>query len=1080
MNFFSNILKLDFKKNNLIEGLTDESIPLYVYNLFKHNNNGILIVTSTLYEANKLYNLLSGYTKDVLFFPVDEFITQMIAHISPEQKSIRLSTINELITDSNKIVVTHLLGYIKYLPNKKQNENNVLKIQTNKTLVRETLIENLIDIGYEKTSLVSKTGEFANRGFILDIFPINEENPIRIEFFDDEIERISYFDVNTQLSLKNINSIDIYNFNENSINIKNNSYLLEYINNPTTVFVDYPQIKNNYQNLNNEIYEYNLRNQINKKYMFEFEEIISKENKYILKTDNIIKDLEHESKINIKISSINPYLSNVEEIKNSIEDYIKKNKTVILCFSTELQIKNFYNKIYDKAIITNENKIYTNKINLIKKNIVNGFIYNDIVVITDTDLFGIKEEIKYKSKYKYGTKIKDINKLSIDDYVVHTIHGIGIYKGLTTINKLGVLKDYLKIIYKDNDILYVPVEKISMISKYSDGGSIVPKISALGGKDWEKLKNKAKNRIQINASELLKLYANREMAVGYAFGKDNEDQYLFEKEFIYNPTVDQLISIKQIKEDMESKKPMDRLLCGDVGFGKTEVAFRAAFKAINDGKQVAYLCPTTILSSQHYKNSLERFRNFPINISLLNRFVSSANTNKIINNLKEGKIDFIIGTHKLLGKDIIFKDLGLLIIDEEQRFGVRQKEKIKSLKNNIDVLSLSATPIPRSLQMSVSGIRSLSLIETPPMDRYPIQTYVLEENNYIIKDAIYKEITRGGQVFILYNNVEKIEQKSNEIKSLVKEARVTYIHGKMNSVQIESVMTKFIGGVYDVLVCTTIIETGIDIVKANTLIVLDADRFGLSQLYQIRGRIGRGNLVAYSYLMYKKDKVITEVAQKRLEAIKEFTSLGSGFKLAMRDLSIRGAGDLLGSDQAGFIDAIGIELYLKMLNEEIKKLKGIKIEEEIEEKPLIDINTHIKDEYVSDSNIKIEIHNLINTIDSYEKLLDIKYEIEDRFGKIDNDILIYMYQEWLEKISNNIGIEKFVQKKEKIEVIFSKELSIKVDGEKLFYKAYSINKKFKLEYKNDKIIVILNILYLDKHWIYYLIDLLSSYEYYLK
>ena len=527
---------------------------------------------------------------------------------------------------------------------------------------------------------------------------------------------------------------------------------------------------------------------------------------------------------------------------------------------------------------------------------------------------------------------------------------------------------------------------------------------------------------------------------------------------------------------MEDPHPMDRLLCGDVGFGKTEVAFRAMMKAVLSGKQVAFLCPTTILSSQHYSNAIERFKSFAVNIVLLNRFTTFKKTKEILAGLKEGTIDIVIGTHRILSDDVKFKDLGLLVIDEEQRFGVKHKEKIKQYKNNIDVLTLSATPIPRTLQMSMAGVRSLSLIETAPTNRYPVQTYVLAENKEVIRDAIYKELSRQGQVFILYNHIDDMDKKQAELERLVPDAKIITAHGRMDKTEIEDVMMKFINKEYDVLLCTTIIETGIDIPNVNTLIIIDADRFGLSQLYQIRGRVGRSERIAYCYLMYDKHKILSEVATKRLKVIKEFTELGSGFAIAMRDLSIRGAGDILGSEQAGFVDSVGIELYLNMLNEEISKLKGEKVETEDNEtsQPLVDVETSIKDNYVYDDELKIEIHKKINSIDSKDKLDQVRRELEDRFGTIDQEMLVYMHEEYFEKLAHSLGINKIKQTKNFIEVELSKELTQLIDGEILFEKVTAISRMFRFTMRFGRLSIILDTIKLEKHFIYYLIDLMEA------
>jgi len=596
--------------------------------------------------------------------------------------------------------------------------------------------------------------------------------------------------------------------------------------------------------------------------------------------------------------------------------------------------------------------------------------------------------------------------------------------------------------------------------------------------DWKKTKARVRKRVADMADKLLKLYAERESRKGFAFSEDSSLQIEFENDCSFDLTTDQSVAVKQIKEDMQKPLPMDRLLCGDVGFGKTEVAFRAIAKAVIDSKQVLFLCPTTILSNQHYENAIKRFENFPVNIAILNRFTSPKEVKRIREGLSTGTIDIVFGTHRLLSDDIKPKDLGLLVIDEEQRFGVLHKEKIKSYKTNVDVLTLTATPIPRTLQMSMVGIRSLSLIETPPVDRYPIQTYVVEENKGLIKDAIYKELSRNGQTFVLFNSVEKIENKVNEIRTLVPDARISYAHGRMTKKELENKMISFINKEFDVLVCTTIIETGIDIPNANTLIILDADRFGLSQLYQIRGRVGRSNKFAYAYLMYQPSKVLTESATKRLNVIKEFTELGSGFSIATRDLSIRGAGDILGSEQAGFIDTVGIDLYLKMLDQEISIRKGeeVDLEDEESSQPVLNVNTHIEDNYVEDESLKIEIHRKINEIDSKEKLEIIKNELEDRFGKLNENMITYMYEEWFEKQIELIGLKNVNETKNYIELVFPESVVKKIDTEDLFVKSYKISTMFRFKSKGSNLLIILDTIRLEKHPLLYLTELLDYIE----
>ena len=761
-------------------------------------------------------------------------------------------------------------------------------------------------------------------------------------------------------------------------------------------------------------------------------------------------------------------------MKSFINEHINNNKTVIICVSKQKK-KSILKNLNMKIAETTLTNIELGKVNLVINDLNEGFIYNNFVILTGNELFIESTKTKsYRTKFKYGSKIKDINNLEVGDYVVHNAHGIGIYNGIKVLTTVGISKDYIEVLYSGKDKLYIPVEKIDLLYKYVGKEGMIPKVNKMDGIDWKKTKQRVKQKVADMADKLLKLYAERELRKGYAFSKDSKIVEDFESDCAFNLTQDQQTAVNQIKEDMEKNLPMDRLLCGDVGFGKTEVAFRAVMKAIVDSKQVLFLCPTTILSNQHYENAIKRFENFPVNIALLNRFTSKKETTKILEGLKNGTIDLVFGTHRLLSDDIKPNNLGLLIVDEEQRFGVLHKEKIKQYKTNVDVLTLTATPIPRTLQMTMVGMRSLSLIETPPVDRYPIQTYVVEENKQLIKDAIYKEISRNGQVFILFNSVEKIESKLVEISNLVPDARITYAHGQMTKNELENKMFDFINHEYDVLLCTTIIETGIDIPNVNTLIILNADRFGLSQLYQIRGRVGRSNKFAYAYLMYQPHKMLTETAVKRLNVIKEFTELGSGFSIATRDLSIRGAGDILGSEQAGFIDTVGIDLYLKMLDKEISKRKGITVEEDDENaKPLISVTTHIKDSYVDDENLKIEIHRKINSIDKKEKLDEVKKEIEDRFGKVDKDIIIYMYEELFEKQATKIGIKSVIETRNYIELCFPENVVKEIDAEKLFMESFKISSMFRFKSRGSNLLVILDTVKLENHSLFYLTDLLE-------
>ena len=1078
-------------KNITLSGLTDEVFCRYINTVFKENNDSILIVTSSLFEANMLFGILSNYNDNVYLFPMDDFLTSEAIAISPDLLVNRLETLNEIVKNKKEIVVTNLMGYLRYLPEVKVYKDNILRIKLNDEVSQEDLIKTLINIGYKRESLATKTGEFSSRGFIIDVFPLESEHPVRFEFFGDTIDSIREFDEETQSSISKIDSVSIYPYSEFIVDkeldvVRNRKYLkdytkvvsiLDYLDDPIVFYKDQSSLKVSFENIMNETFEYRCEKDkdYTGNYMFDLRELNPSKLNYYLAVDNLTLEKDFTN-YQLNAREIPSFHENIEAINRFIKEQLVLNKYVLV-YLKEIQIKNFVSALESSYVLTDEDNIKHGVVNIINKSISKGFIYDNYVVITENELFNYTSvNKKYKTKFKYASKIKDINKLNVGDYVVHVVNGIGIYNGIKTLKHGELLKDYIEVIYANNDKLYIPVEKIDLLSKYSGNEGAVPNVNKLGGSDWNKVKSRVKERIHDIADKLLRIYAERQLKDGFAFSPDTELQERFDNSFEYVETKDQLIAINQIKEDMESIHPMDRLLCGDVGYGKTEVAFRAIFKAILDSKQVLYLCPTTILSNQQYQNALVRFRDFPVNIGLLNRFTTPKEKKRIVDGLKDGTIDLVFGTHRLLSDDIKPKDLGLLVIDEEQRFGVTHKEKIKEYKTNVDVLTLTATPIPRTLQMSMIGIRSLSLIETPPVDRYPIQTYVIEENKQIIKDAVYKELSRNGQVFILYNRIETIEKKVAEIQALIPEARIVFAHGRLTKEELEDRMLAFINHEYDILICTTIIETGIDIPNVNTLIILNAELFGLSQLYQIRGRVGRSNKIAYAYLMYSENKMLNDIAVKRLNAIKDFTELGSGFSIATRDLSIRGAGDILGSSQAGFIDSVGIDLYLKLLQDEIDRLKGITPKEEViqNEKPLLDVSTHISDKYTEDDNLKITIHREINTIDSYEKLEEVKKDLEDKYGKLDETVIIYMYEEWFEKLAKEYEIIEVRNTKNSIELVFSEDITNKIDGEKIFEEAFKISNMFRFKMIGKKLVLVLDTIKLEKHYIYYLVEILSK------
>ena len=1098
MNLFKDLISVDLKKDMGLYNMTDDFFGVYLKSIKDNYKKNILVVVDSLYEVNKLYNRINELDNTILLFPMDDFLTSEAIAVSPDLMIKRLETFNSIVENNdNKIIITNLMGYLRFLPKKEDYINSFIELKIGDTIKPNDLVNKLIKIGYKRDTIVNKTGEFGVRGFVVDIFSIDYENPVRIEFFDDEIESIRFFNPDTQKSISNSSSIIIKPFFEficNSSNIDDDHYgkqkylqiyqnvsnILDYLDDCITVFKDYNQLETSFKNILNEtmIYRNEKDKNFDLNYMFNLDDIKVLFPMYYCSINNLINNKLIRSSFDFNVKTISKFNEKPELINDFINNSINNKKTIIICVKG-YQKRNLLKYLNMKINETSLNNIKLKTVNIIDLIINQGFIYNDFIFLTASELFNINNmKKKYKTKYKYSSTISDVNKLNIGDYIVHNTHGIGRYNGIKTLSLNDITKDYLEILYQGTDKIYIPVEKIDLISKYSGREGMAPKINKLGGTDWIKTKNRVKSKINDMADQLIKLYAERESKKGFSFSKDCDMSIDFESAFPYELTKDQANAIKQIKEDMEKNTPMDRLLCGDVGFGKTEVAFVAAFKAVLDSKQVLFLCPTTILSNQHYKNALERFKEFPVNIALLNRFTSTKEVNRIIKGLKDGTIDMIIGTHRLLSDDVVLKDLGLLIIDEEQRFGVAHKEKIKQYKTNVDVLTLTATPIPRTLQMSLVGIRSLSLISTPPVNRYPVQTYVVEDNKQILKDAIYKELSRDGQVFILYNKVQSIDEFAYKIKNLVGDARIAIAHGQMNKNQLEDTIYNFVNGEYDILICTTIIETGIDIPNVNTLIVMDSDKFGLSQLYQIRGRVGRSDKFAYAYLMYQPYKILTENAVKRLNVIKEFTELGSGFSIATRDLSIRGAGDILGSEQAGFIDSVGIDLYLKMLNDEINhrnENNHIKDDDsDIETKPLLSVTTHISDNYVSEDDLKIEIHKKINSIDSLNSLNNVKNELEDRFGKISEDIIVYMYEEWFEKLAKKLQINKVRQTKNSIELIIEEKTLSRIDVEEIFVEAIHITQMFRFMSRGSNLVIVLDIIKLEKHPIYYLVDLLSK------
>ncbi len=1085
-----------------------------VSDFYKHDNT-IFVVYPNLYLAQKAYDELTLIVSDesVLFFPGDELIAEEILTMSGDFKYERINTIISLLDKTKKyIVIMNLNSAIKYELEPKKWIESIRTIRKDMDVEPNELCTYLTEIGYKATYTVTRTGEFSKRGEILDIYPLNYNAPLRLDFFDTTIETIKEFDIETQKSIKEVNSFSLipvfelfYNHNDLSSALKKVEEYKSSLNlslEESTKFdndINNLNLMNNLDNLNsyirffneskttifdfsdkNKIYLYDMSSLVsdNKKMISDLKEyyesvnlsnLFSLENYYPL--EELIKrsSVKCETVIEYFSKGLDPKLSQIEEMKG-IPEVIVKNvlelskNTLVLLINSELRLVRIKDILLENSIPYNS----VSRISDIKKDIVN-IIYKEsffnlslndkeITIINESRLFDNKYSFKrpkYKSVYKNTTKVSHYNELKLNDYVVHFDYGVGVYEGLQTLTNDNKLRDYLKIRYEDGS-LYIPLEQINRIEKFNTGDTDNVTINKLKSNKWHQAKEKVRARVKDISDKLVNMYSQRQKEVGYVFEPDTTLDLEFATSFPYELTSDQEKAINDVKRDMESDKVMDRLICGDVGYGKTEVALRAAFKAVSNSKQVALLAPTTILVQQHYHTFKNRMESFGVRVEFVNRFVSRKNQTQIINDLKEGNIDILIGTHRILSSDFVYKDLGLLIIDEEQRFGVMHKEKIREIKANVDTITLSATPIPRTLQMSIAGMKDLSMIETPPKNRYPIQTYVLERNDAIIKDAITREMARGGQVFYMYNFVSTIEEKADTIQKLVPEARICIAHGQMDKNELENKINDFINHEYDVLVCTTIIETGIDIPDCNTLIVDDATRLGLSQLYQLRGRVGRSDRIAYAYLMYTKDQVLTENTKKRLEAIKEFNELGSGYKIAMRDLAIRGAGDVLGGEQSGFITSVGLETFMQILNEEIDKVKDQGQKQKIEDiKPrnVQLVSRTISSNYIANEAVKIEIHKKIDKLNSLNDVEILSNELIDRFGMYDDTIKYYMYEKLFTNLINLHNVEHIESGEYEVSLYFTKEESSKLDGNKLFETSNKIDKNIRLKYINKQIVI---------------------------
>ncbi|RKD22796.1 transcription-repair coupling factor [Ammoniphilus oxalaticus] len=1108
----------------MVAGLSGSVRQVFLSALYRELNKPLLVVTHNMFQAQKVYEDLLELVgeEEVLLFPANELIISEMAIASPETLANRIEVLNKLNEQTRKILVVPYAGCRRILTPQEIWRKSQVELTVGQELDLEAALKQLLSIGYERVEMVESKGHISVRGGILDIFPIDLEDPVRIELFDVEIDSIRSFDVASQRSIDKIDSIVIpptqevfgnlptlmeaanrleQKLGESLKSIKdqavkeklsekigweieqlrqgqrfqsmykyisllypNYQNLLDYMPDDTVIVLDEPsRVLETADNLEQDeaewktalIAEGEFTNNI--PISFQYADIINNRQHKVIHLSVFLRQIPRtapQNIVNFNCKMVQNFHGQMNVLKTEVDRWVKFNNQVVFLAADEERAKRlervFHDHDLDVDLILEEvDQLVSARPTILVGSLQSGFELpmHQLVIVTESEVFtqNQRKARRTRSNMSNAERIKSYNELKVGDYVVHINHGIGKYLGIETLEINGIHKDYLNLKYAGNDKLYVPIEQIDLVQRYVADEDKEPKVYKLGGSDWRKVTSKVKSSVKDIAADLIKLYAKREASQGYAFSPDNPEVSEFEAMFPYDETPDQLTAIGEIKEDMERVRPMDRLLCGDVGYGKTEVAIRAAFKAVMDGKQVAALVPTTILAQQHFETFRERFADYPVEIAVLSRFRSRKEQNETIKKLKEGRLDIIIGTHRLLSKDIIFKDLGLLIVDEEQRFGVTHKEKLKQLKSNVDVLTLTATPIPRTLHMSMLGVRDLSVIETPPENRFPVQTYVLEYSAALAREAIERELARGGQVYFLYNQVQGIEQMAEQISFLAPDAKVSVAHGQMKESDLESVMLDFLEGQTDVLVSTTIIETGVDIPNVNTLIVHNADRMGLSQLYQLRGRVGRSNRMAYAYFTYQRDKILTEVAEKRLQAIKEFTELGSGFKIAMRDLSIRGAGNLLGAEQHGFIASVGFDLYSQMLKEAIDELKGGPQEEEtIHPEIDIQLDAFIPSEYIQDSKQKIDMYKKFAAALTMEDVEDLQEELVDRFGDVPMPVENLLMVARLRVYSRLYRITSIVQKGNDLTIHLHEDQNTQIDGTKLFSLANQFERRINL------------------------------------
>lgn len=1011
-----------------------------------------------IYEDYRFYDrkVYSYPAKDLLFFQADIHGNLLIRQ--------RMKVIKALLEEKELTVVTSIDGCMDFLESLEKIKEQLIHYESDSTVDIEQLKNQLVALGYERVGQVEMPGQFSVRGGIVDIYCLTEENPWRIELWGDEIDSIRSFDPESQRSLENLEELTIYPAVEHIGDKDMVSFLDYFPEERTIIFLDEPNrltekggaVEEEYRQSRMHREEKGSRN-LPENWLCSFEQLQKELNKRncisVCALEPKQAGWKVREKFYLEVKSISAYNNSFELLVKDLHQYKKQGYRIALLSGSRTRAERlakdlqeeglaaFYGQDYDREICPGE-------IMVVYGHAKKGFEYPLIkfAVMTESDIFGQEQKKKKKKKNYSGSRIQDFAELSIGDFVVHEKHGLGIYRGIEKVEVDRIVKDYIKIEYRGGSNLYIPATQLDCLQKYSGADAAkAPKLNKLGTQEWNKTKSKVRGAVKNIAKELVELYAVRQEKEGYVCGPDTVWQREFEEMFPYEETEDQLSAIEDAKRDMESTRIMDRLICGDVGYGKTEVALRAAFKEVQESRQVAYLAPTTILAQQIYNTFVQRMKEFPVRVELLCRFRTPAQQKKAIEDLKKGQVDVIIGTHRILSKDVQFKNLGLLIVDEEQRFGVTHKEKIKQLKKDVDVLTLTATPIPRTLHMSLIGIRDMSVLEEPPMDRMPIQTYVMEYDEETVREAINRELRRGGQVYYVYNRVTDIADVALRIAKLVPDARVDFAHGQMSERELENVMYSFVNGDIDVLVSTTIIETGLDISNVNTMIIHDSDRYGLSQLYQLRGRIGRSNRTAYAFLMYRKNVMLKETAEKRLAAIREYTDLGSGFKIAMRDLELRGSGNLLGAQQHGHMNAVGYDLYCKMLNEAVKEAKGIHTMEDFETSVDLNVDAYIPDSYISNEFQKLDIYKRIAGIETQQDYDDMLEELLDRFGEPGKAVLNLLAIAKLKAIAHQGYVTEIKQTGKTVRFTLYEKARLNTEGFPALMQKYRRGLQFKNE-----------------------------------